>query len=166
MSVPTKPPPSIDRLRELFSFDPTTGLFTRIVGRVSAGAVAGSKYPNGYVYLRVDGRAYRAHRLAWFWVHGTWPPEIDHIDRNPANNRIANLRPASHALNGLNRTLQVNNRSGITGVVHCDGCPRHPWRAYIKVNARLITLGYFMEKEQAVAARHAAFKTVERFHAA
>jgi HNH endonuclease len=136
MPVLPKPPPSIDRLRELFSYDPESGLFTRRVAirrGISSGTVAGSKHSNGYVYLQVDGRRYLSHRLAWLWVHGEWPPEIDHADQSPANNRISNLRPVSHALNILNSRSRVDSRSGVTGVYH-QNSRRRPWRACIKVN--------------------------------
>jgi hypothetical protein len=161
MSLPPKSPPSIERLRELFSYDPTTGRFTRAVGvrGAASGIVAGSKQRSGYVYMRVDGRAYRAHRLAWLLIYGTWPNQIDHINHNRSDNRIANLRPASRALNALNRKLQVTSRSGVTGVVHCGNCRLNPWSARMTVNGKSITLGYFETKERAVSARNAAFQT-------
>jgi HNH endonuclease len=164
MSVPTHPPPSIERLRELFSYDPENGLFTRIVKRpwskFPAGSIAGTKHSNGYVYMQVDGRRYLSHRLAWLFVHGKWPPEIDHADQNPANNRIPNLRPVSHALNMLNSRLRVDSRSGVTGVRYLDDCRLNPWQARIKVNGKDISLGYFKEKERAAGVRNAAFEIV------
>jgi hypothetical protein len=177
MPVLPKPPPSIDRLRELFSFNPETGLFTRIVKRwgFPSGTVAGSKQRNGYVYMLVDRRRYSAHRLAWFWVYGQWPPGIDHINRVRSDNRIANLRPATPALSAMNRKPRVDNRSGVTGVAHLDACRLNPWYAHITVNSKRVTLGYFASKEQAVAVRNAAlqvemakrlFKVAEQPHGA
>jgi HNH endonuclease len=131
MSFPIKPPPPIDRLRELFSYNPETGLFTRRAavggGRYPAGVVAGSKTNNGYIVVRIDGCLYFAHRLAWYFVYGTWPEEIDHLNHKSDDNRIANLRPASHTLNILNSKLQVGSRSGITGVYNDGPRYRNPW---------------------------------------
>jgi HNH endonuclease len=159
MPVPINPPPSLDRLRELFSYDPETGLFTRITkpprSKFRAGTVAGWKHSSGYVYMRVDGRVYLAHRLAWFWVYGTWPGEIDHINRNRPDNRIINLRPATPSLNRLN--CGPTGRSGVTGVSNA-GYRFRPWCARIEVDGKNVVLGYFAEKEQAVAARNAAFQ--------
>jgi HNH endonuclease len=163
MSFPVKPPPSIDRLRELFSYDPVTGLFTRLIrcgqSRFSAGSIAGAKHPrNGYIRVYVDGRYYLAHRLAWFMVYGTWPDTLDHINRVRSDNPIANLRLATPTLNALNRKTRVDNRAGVTGVFRCNDSRLSPWRDHISVNRKLIGLGSFETKEQAVAARNAAFQ--------
>jgi HNH endonuclease len=166
MTFFVKPRPSIDRLRELFSYDPETGHFTRIVKRqLPAGTVAGSTKRNkGYISITVDRRKYQAHRLAWLWIYGTWPSQLDHINRDRADNRINNLRPATPTLNALNRSLQVTSRSGVTGVIHCDNWRLNPWSAQIMVNGKNVVLGYFAEKELAVAARAAALKVAEQFH--
>lgn len=96
-----------ERLRCLLSYDQGTGLFTWLIDRgngACAGQRAGTVDRNsGYVLVQIDGRQYRAHRLAWLYVHGRWPrPLIDHIDRNRANNRISNLREATSAINNSN----------------------------------------------------------------
>lgn len=75
-----------------------------------AGKVAGSKSPNGYVYVNVDGVRYAAHRVAWALHHGEIPPkhlEIDHINRDRSDNRPENLRlvtPSTNQRNTLSRT--------------------------------------------------------------
>jgi hypothetical protein len=82
-----------------------------------AGAVAGSRMPKGYMTIKLDGRRYLAHRLAWLYVHGEWPPEwIDHKNRVVDDNRIANLRLASPTDNAGNRVKQSFNRlpKGVT----------------------------------------------------
>jgi hypothetical protein len=160
MSILPSPPPSLERLRKFYSYDPESGHFTRLVNRRRS-----ARLPNRYVNIRIDGRFYSAHRLAWLWVHGTWPPEIDHLNRDKADNRISNLRAATPALNALNRELLVTNRSGVAGVRYLDG-RRSPWHAFIRVNGKQITLGFFAEKERAAGVRAAAFKLVERFQAA
>jgi HNH endonuclease len=132
-AAPIKPPPSINRLRELFSYDSETGLFTRrfALRQYPAGIVAGSKRNNGYVALTIDRRVYQLHRLAWFWVHGSCPDQLDHINQIRDDNRIANLRLATP-------------------------------EASIMVNGKNVTLGYFKEKERAAGVRAAALEIVEQ----
>jgi hypothetical protein len=64
------------RLHEMFSYDPETGAFTRLVsraGNAKAGDVAGTRHPRGYWQINVDGKLYLSHRLAWLYVTGEWP---------------------------------------------------------------------------------------------
>jgi hypothetical protein len=88
-----------ERLRKRLRYDAETGLFTRRVGsgHAHAGDMAGSVHSTGYVRICIDGGRYTAHRLAWLYVHGVWPSgQIDHINRNRSDNRIANLRERRH----------------------------------------------------------------------
>lgn len=79
-----KPTVSLEQLREMFSYDPLTGFFTRNrrMGRFAAGTIAGGESAiHGYVFIGIDGQLYRAHRLAWLYHYGEWPPagfEPDH----------------------------------------------------------------------------------------
>src|SRR5690606_34614864 len=97
------------RLKELLYYDPETGIFTRLVGRsgprARAGDVAGSDNGKGYIRIYVDGRPYKAHRLAWFYMHGEWPEEIDHRNGERADNRLSNLRPVTRQQNNLNQSI-------------------------------------------------------------
>ena len=81
-----------ERLREVLDYDPDTGVFTRKVrtaSSVKVGDVAGSLNGKGYIRIRVDGRLYFAHRLAWLYVHGEWPvDQVDHINGIKNDNRI------------------------------------------------------------------------------
>ena len=108
-----------DRLRELLHYDPFTGVFTRRVnrGRYKAGEVAGTVH-HGYVIIGVCRVKYMAHRLAWLYVHGVWPKdEIDHINGMSNDNRIENLREATHIINAQNqRKAQRINKVGFLGV--------------------------------------------------
>ena len=107
---------TVARLRELLHYEPTTGIFTRVVGRrgaAKAGDVAGCLHPNGYIYICVDGKRYMAHRLAHLYMVGAWPPAmIDHRDNCKHNNTWANLRPATGSENQLNASARKNNKLG------------------------------------------------------
>ena len=108
------------RLRELFHYDPETGLFTRLIttsSRARAGMVAGSLHGEGYLSIRIDGRLYLSHHLAWFYMTGRWPRRIiDHEDTDGTNNRWVNLRKANKSGNGANARLSRANTSGFKGV--------------------------------------------------
>ena len=144
------------RLRELLNYSPDTGEFTRKVGTStsSVGDVAGGLNNRGYVTMSVQGKSHQAHRLAWLYVHGVWPTDqLDHINRNKSDNRIANLRQANHSLNSQNKGKPKNNTSGFVGVYLQTN--RAKWQASIRVNKRNMSLGYFSSLEEAVAARKA-----------
>jgi hypothetical protein len=90
------------RVHELLSYEPRFGYFFWKINRGSskAGDVAGSVCPDGYRLIKVDGKSYKAHRLAWLMTHGEWPAEqIDHINGVRTDNRIVNLREASKKQN-------------------------------------------------------------------
>lgn len=97
------------------------------------------------------GMRFAAHRVVWAMVHNYWPDCIDHIDGNPGNNKIANLRDVSHAENMRNRSLQTNNKSGVTGVAWNK--MGRKWEAYIKINGTRRSLGRFKRFEDAVTSR-------------
>lgn len=115
-----------DRVLELLHYDRETGCFTWKAprsNRMKPGQAAGSPNDLGYVYLTIDGRKYRAHRVVWLLEHGEWPPfELDHDNRDRADNRIGNLVPSSRMHNMLNqRDVRKSNRLGITGVQRVPG---------------------------------------------
>jgi hypothetical protein len=144
-----------DRLKELLHYDPATGVFTwRISPRpnVPVGAIAGATDPKRkHVIIGIGGRLYRAHRLAWLYVHGEWPvSEIDHINRNGGDNRFSNLRLADRFINTQNTGLRKDNKSGYRGVNWSKATGK--WRARIQANKRKIDLGCFSEISDAVAA--------------
>lgn len=147
-----------ERLKSLLTYDPDTGEFRWRVNRtggVRAGDRAGSFDTERYLIMRVDGRYYRGHRLVWLYVHGQWPAyHIDHINGNPSDNRLVNLRDATPAQNGMNRRKDSRNKSGRTGVTWCVKSKK--WRADIGQNGRILRLGRFDTLEAAVAARDKA----------
>lgn len=153
-----------ERLRELLHYDPDTGVFIRRVQsspRIKVGDVAGDvrqvRRDGFYRRISVENRRYAAHRLAWLYVHGEWPPDgfdIDHIDGDGRNNRITNLRLATRSQNGANRRLQVNNASGMKGVSFYRKTKK--WKAQISVRGHVKSIGYFKTIEEAAAAYRAA----------
>ena len=123
-----------DALRAL-SYDPDSGIFAwriRPCRNVFIGDRAGAKGDKGYIRIQIQGRVYMAHRLAWLCVHGRWPAqEIDHINGERDDNRIANLREATREINGQNmHGPKRGNRTGYLGV----GKRRGRYRAQINGN--------------------------------
>jgi len=105
------------RLRELMDYNPETGDFTwkETRGPAKKGATAGSPCNKGYIVIGIEGKVYKAHRLAWLYMTGDWPTDqLDHRNRDKGDNRWANLREASNQENCLNRTRY--NRTGYRGV--------------------------------------------------
>ncbi len=143
-----------ERLREVLHYDPETGIFTWRVNRAQmvAGSVAGGPNGKGYWYIKIDRYSYPAHRLAWLYVHGVWPPfDTDHHDTKPSNNRIDNLREATRGQNRQNmRKAHKNNKAGLLGVMWHKQSQR--WRAKITVDGKGIHLGNFLTPELASAA--------------
>ncbi|WP_126969043.1 HNH endonuclease [Xanthomonas sp. BRIP62411] len=156
------------RLRELLDYDLETGQFVwRFAKRRELiGKRAGTPQARGYIQIQVDGRIYLAHRLAWLYVHGAWPTQqIDHIDGDRRNNRVANLREASPGQNQQNRAKQIQ-RSGngvsskFVGVYRFrDG----RWVASIRVDGMPHHLGYFDSEEGARDAYLAAKQCHHKF---
>lgn len=107
-----------ERLRDLLSYDPSTGLWTWIVkkGRYSANRIGGSLAANGHLVIRIDQVTYYAHQLAWFWMTNTWVPEIDHKDLCGTNNKWENLRAATRTQNNANTHKRKKNVVGLKGV--------------------------------------------------
>lgn len=149
-------------LRDRLAYDPGTGVFLwrnlpgndlkhRQWNAKNSGQVAGSVSKRGYVNIGINGVVYQAHRLAWLYVYGEWPRgSVDHIDRNPSNNRIQNLRGANCRENSRNRRTPRHSKSGVKGVHWNKKLKR--WRAGIRVDGKMIHLGHFNEIEDAEAA--------------
>ena len=153
-----------ERLRQVLHYDPETGVFTwkeRISIRIVVGKVAGVLMKRGYITIGVDGKHHYAHRLAWLYMTGEWPPRtIDHRDRVRTNNRWKNLRLDPDNLNSHNEGTRRNNTSGVPGV-NWDkrrGC----WVAKICIKRKQIYLGSFGLDLEAAAAAHRAAK--DRLH--
>ena len=146
-----------ERLKEVLEHDGDTGEFAWKVsgnGR-RKGMMAGTLNSSGYRQIKIDGKRYMAHRLAWLYIYGEFPEhQIDHIDHDKANNRIENLRSVTHQENARNSSLSKNNSSGINGVSWHK--VKHKWQAQITIDSKKIHLGYFTDLDQAITARKEA----------
>lgn len=91
------------------------------------------------------------HNFVWELDNGEIPKGklIDHIDQNPANCKLSNLRLADKTLNAINCGLRIDNKSGVIGV----NLRKTSWRAYITVEKKQKFLGNYKEKEDAIKAR-------------
>jgi len=108
----------LDRVRECLNYDPDTGVFTWIKieakNRRPLGSVAGSLDSYGHLSIKIDGRRYLAHRLAWLYMTGEWPEDmIDHRNRIKTDNRWENLRLCDNGQNKMNCGVQRNNKLGV-----------------------------------------------------
>ena len=141
---------SLERVRELLDYNADTGEFRWKTARAGANqkSKVGTVKRGGYLLIGIDREHVLAHRLALFYVNGEWPPAgVDHIDGDPANNRLANLRQASQAVNLQNlRGPKCNSKAGILGVSHC--ARDNNWRARIQVEGVRKTF-YAKSKEEA-----------------
>lgn len=152
------------RLKELFSYDPDTGLFTRLIALAKksyVGEIAGCQEKDGYVTLRVNYKLYKAHRLAWFYMTGEWPTHhIDHKDGVKNNNKFCNLRGASILQNQQNQDKpHKDSKSGFLGVSKNGD----NWLARISVNYEVKCLGIFPTPELASEAYIAAKRELHPF---
>lgn len=168
--------PSPEALRQLLRYQPETGklfwkerpvsMFTD--GRYKAahnaawwnrnfsGKEAFTALSNhGYRHGLISRRSFKAHRVIWALVHGYWPDgQIDHVNGDRADNRIANLREASGAENMQNRGLQVSNTSGFKGIAWSAKQGR--WVVRISKDGRRTYIGSYVTKEDAAKAYDAA----------
>ena len=143
---------TVERLREVLRYEPGTGKFIRLVSnsnRARAGSITGSPAVDGSIVVHIDGKLYRAHRLAWLYVHGRWPvAEIDHVNGDPADNRVANLRESTRTENMRNVRMHRDCGSGLKGAYR----DKKKWKSSIMVDGVHRYLGAFDPPEDAHAA--------------
>jgi hypothetical protein len=158
IAVRRRPRVTRARLRALLRYDRETGEFNWLKPRgrkIRAGDLAGSLTEDGYRRIWIEGRHYRAHRLAWLYMTGECCPLlIDHRDGNPSNNRWSNLRKVTLSQSSANRRLHRNNVCGLKGVSRKGS----GWRATIHKNRRKHYLGVFPTPQAA----HAAYAKAAR----
>lgn len=144
---------SQERLRQLVIYNPYTGKFIRRSSRYESnvGKEIGTLDTRGYIVMTVGGTTQLAHRLAWLYVYGYFPPShIDHINGDTTDNRIANLREATAKQNVENQKLHKNNKTGFRGVTFRASSGRY--LAHVKHNRQQIYVGSFATAEEASAA--------------
>ena len=166
--------PSVERLNAVLDYDPSTGILIWKVRPISdfqnrkypadrlakswnsknAGKPALSHLdPHGYLFGGIDGVKYKASRIIWKMMTGEEPDTIDHINGMITDNRLANLRNVTPIQNQRNLKLISSNKTGFMGVRQN---PSRSWRAEIGFRGKMICLGAFQTKEEAIAARQAA----------
>lgn len=140
-------------LRELFHYDPQTGVFTRRVktsSRAKIGVPVGNNSGNGHLQIRFNGARHLAHRLAWLYVYGVWPSKlIDHINGDPKDNRIDNLRDVSASVNAQNQraATKKNKRATLLGAhFHVQS---GKYLAHIRLNGVSRHIGSFETEQEA-----------------
>lgn len=132
-------------LKQVLHYEPETGVFTWLTnhahGSKKFGVVAGYKLASGHIRIKVVGKSYPAHRLAWLYMTGEHPPteHVDHINLVRNDNRWSNLRLATSSENCANKRKLSINRSGWKGV----NVSRGKWRASIKHNGKYKHLGLY-----------------------
>ena len=153
MPIAPKPLPPLAVLREMFRYDPDTGAIWNLVSRTRrrSGERAESVDAAGYFTVSVRGAVLKAARVAWYLHYGKEPTAfVDHIDGNKQNNRILNLRDATHILNTYNRAVASHSKSRIKGVHRRKD--NGLWRAYISANGKRVSLGQYKTKTDAADA--------------
>ena len=137
-------------LKCLLHYDPPTGVFRwrhSPTLSVKPWDQAGSIDGQGYVQIKIGGKVKMAHRLAWLYVYGDLPKQVDHYNMNRSDNRIENLRSADNSLNGMNKRMQSNNTTGFKGVTYHKGTGK--FHAKIQANGVRKSLGYYETAEKA-----------------
>ncbi len=148
-------------VRSRLDYDSDTGIFTWKYfpdarpgwNVLYVGKVAGTtrKDDNG-IQICLNGRRYKAHRLAWLHVYGTWPQEqIDHKKGNRPDNKIQLLREATISQNAMNKRPKSGKLKGAFWHKRMNS-----WRSQIVVAGNRMYLGRFDTEELAHKAYCAA----------
>lgn len=160
-------------LKEILSYNQETGLFTwnkrelgdtfknkrsvNVFNALFAGEIAGNisrceRSATEYLHIKILGSSYKAHRLAFIYMTGSAPKEVDHLDHNGLNNKWSNLRASNSRDNAKNMPKQKSNKTGVIGVNWHKAAGKWQARAVNNEGVR-VDLGRFDNFEDAVAAR-------------
>jgi hypothetical protein len=118
--------------------------------RKNSGKRAGTVNSTGRRQISIGKKLYKEHRLIFLMHHGFLPKEIDHIDGNPLNNKIDNLREASRTQNNANQKIRKDNSSGAKGISWVKS--RNQWVAYSCINGKKKYAGYYKDLNAAITA--------------
>lgn len=132
MAAKRIPIPPKEELDEIFEYRDGELYWKKPTGTLDGG---------GYMQTGIKGKYCKNHRIIFMMHHGYVPDFIDHIDGNPLNNRIENLRAVTESQNQYNRSFQRNNKTGIKGVSWDKSQKR--WKARIGIDGKDILLGHF-----------------------
>ena len=151
-------------VKDLFIYDINSGdLIWRSNGyrnKPLKGKIAGRTNSNGRRQVKIEGKLYYSSRIVWLYHHGYFPEGyVDHIDRNPLNNRISNLREVNAVCNLRNSTLKIKGSSKVRGVYWAKS--HNKWAARVKANGITTSLGFYEDFTDAVAARLAAEQSLD-----
>lgn len=152
-----------DRANELFRYEPSSGKLFWKAGH-NVGQRAGTLHKTtGYRQVKVNGTCHNEHRIIMLITHGDLPEgmQVDHINHDRADNRLANLRFVTHTQNGRNTKLPVTNTTGVIGVSYNKKYDKYYAQIYIK--GKNIYLGWHDTLEEAATARAEAEK-LYNFH--
>lgn len=162
-----------DTLKILLTYEPKTGVFTwneRTINKITpnkrgvnvfnalhANKVAGNvfkpeKSKTSYINIKILDKTYKAHRLAFIYMEGKAPEEVDHIDHNGLNNKWLNLRASNNRDNSKNLPKQKSNTTGVIGVDWHNSAKKWQARAVNKEGKR-VDLGRYDNFDQAVEVR-------------
>jgi hypothetical protein len=111
------------------------------------GKEAGCKSSGAYGSVMIDKKAYCVHRIIYCMHTGEWPEVVDHINNDPQDHRIENLRAANHSTNNMNKSPQSNNKSGVKNV--CWNKPHQKWSVQIQANKKRVFSKLFDDLELA-----------------
>lgn len=144
------------RLKEVLNYDAESGIFTWVDNRSKAakGKIAGGVDGHGYWIIGIDHVRHSAHRLAWLYVHGCLPNEVDHQNHNRIDNRLVNLRSTDRSGNARNISKPMNNKSGVMGVSWTKRLGKRNDKWEVRACGKF--LGYFDDFFEAVCKRKSA----------
>lgn len=146
---------TLERLKEVVEYFPDNGQFIWKIStnkKIIIGSIAGGLDERGYVRIKIDGKKYRAHRLAFFYMTGRWPIEVDHIDLNCSNNKWNNLRECTRSENCCNIPVKSTNLCGHKGISK-NG---NKFSVEVAVNGIRNYIGLYNTIEDAIKARDKA----------
>lgn len=135
------------KLHSLFDYSDGLLLWKKTGKGIRGDKIAGNVRPDGYRSIRIEQKAYLAHRLIFLFHHGYMPKYIDHKDGDPTNNRIENLRESTHSQNMMNSKVNSVSRSKIKNVRWNNSCSK--WQVLIQVMGKQRHIGVYKDLELA-----------------
>lgn len=139
-------------LKSIIHYNPDTGIFTRTdnpSNRNWVGYKLKTTRNDKYLRIKIKGKRYQAHQLAFLYMTGSFVEKVDHKDRDTFNNKWNNLREASTSQNAANK-ISKNKFKGIK--LRKDHFRNKPWEAFITKDYKRYHIGYYSTQEEAAKA--------------